>query len=232
MKRQSQTQKKGAPANKPTPFRRAVWDDDKLLRRQSLLDSASQLFAKKDFENISVQDICAGAGVAKGTFYLYFATKEAAYLVLEGEEISAWLDDVEARVQKIPNDLGSSQLCELFVSSIEVRPFFPRYLSILHHVLEKNVSEEQIVEFKFFLKDRLGRTADLLASCIKGFSRDIGMQTLIFIHTCIVGGWQMANPAPLMKKVLEREDMAEFRLDFSHVLRTFLASYLRGVMER
>jgi AcrR family transcriptional regulator len=45
-------------------------------RRQDLVDAALATFAAKGVAATSVDDIVRTAGVAKGTFYLYFATKD------------------------------------------------------------------------------------------------------------------------------------------------------------
>lgn len=45
--------------------------------RQQLLDAATKVFAAHGFEAGSIQEIAAVAGVANGTFYNYFPTKEA-----------------------------------------------------------------------------------------------------------------------------------------------------------
>ena len=45
-------------------------------RRQDLLDAAVRVFSDKGVRNATVADICAAAGVAKGTFYLYFDSRE------------------------------------------------------------------------------------------------------------------------------------------------------------
>jgi len=44
--------------------------------RERLVSAAMELFAKKGFDKTTVDEIVARAGVAKGTFYLYFKTKE------------------------------------------------------------------------------------------------------------------------------------------------------------
>lgn len=48
-----------------------------LQRRNTILNEAEKLFIKDGFEKTTVKDIAARAGVAKGTFYYYFDTKEA-----------------------------------------------------------------------------------------------------------------------------------------------------------
>ena len=48
----------------------------KLEKRKKLLDSSYELFVEKGISNVSVAEICQKAGIAKGTFYLYFTSKE------------------------------------------------------------------------------------------------------------------------------------------------------------
>ncbi len=50
-------------------------DWKKQQKRSSLLDSAFSLFINNGFNKTSVSDITNDAGVAKGTFYLYFKDK-------------------------------------------------------------------------------------------------------------------------------------------------------------
>jgi len=45
-------------------------------RRAELLDAALRLFEERGYEQVSVADITAAAGIAKGTFYLYFESRE------------------------------------------------------------------------------------------------------------------------------------------------------------
>ena len=50
-------------------------DNNKQQKRNSLLDSAFSLFIHNGFNKTSISDIVNAAGVAKGTFYLYFKDK-------------------------------------------------------------------------------------------------------------------------------------------------------------
>lgn len=49
--------------------------ENKEIKEANLLDSAFTLFTEKGVKDTSVQDIVDKAGVAKGTFYLYFKDK-------------------------------------------------------------------------------------------------------------------------------------------------------------
>lgn len=50
---------------------------DPAERRRELMAAAQALFEANGYGRTTVQDICQRAGVAKGTFFYYFATKEA-----------------------------------------------------------------------------------------------------------------------------------------------------------
>src|SRR5437899_12501470 len=49
-------------------------------RRSTILHAARAVFARKGYSETGVDDITATAGIAKGTLYLYFASKEQLYL--------------------------------------------------------------------------------------------------------------------------------------------------------
>ena len=50
-------------------------DDNKKLKMNTLLQTAFDLFTGKGFAKTTVSDIVNQAGLAKGTFYLYFKDK-------------------------------------------------------------------------------------------------------------------------------------------------------------
>lgn len=50
-------------------------EQNKKVKRDSLLDSAFNLFTSKGIHKTSISDIVNQSGVAKGTFYLYFKDK-------------------------------------------------------------------------------------------------------------------------------------------------------------
>lgn len=50
-------------------------DTNKQLKKESLLNTAFNLFTTKGISKTSISDIADDAGVAKGTFYLYFKDK-------------------------------------------------------------------------------------------------------------------------------------------------------------
>jgi AcrR family transcriptional regulator len=52
---------------------------DKAERRQQILNHARDVFAKRGYYAAKIDDIVSAAGVARGTFYLYFEDKRAIF---------------------------------------------------------------------------------------------------------------------------------------------------------
>jgi AcrR family transcriptional regulator len=64
-----------------------VTAETKAATRQRILDAAGQLFAAKGFEASTTRDIADAAGIASGTLFNYFATKEAILAALVAEAL-------------------------------------------------------------------------------------------------------------------------------------------------
>jgi AcrR family transcriptional regulator len=52
------------------------------IRRAELLDRATGLFLRHGYDNVSLNDLIAAAGVSKGAFYHWFPSKEALIVAL------------------------------------------------------------------------------------------------------------------------------------------------------
>lgn len=70
------------------------------LRREELLDAAQQLFLDKGIGATSIDDIANAADVAKGTFYLYFPSKEALLTALQDRFVVAFCTQLEAAMER------------------------------------------------------------------------------------------------------------------------------------
>ncbi|MFZ0215274.1 MAG: TetR/AcrR family transcriptional regulator [Candidatus Dormiibacterota bacterium] len=69
-------------------------------RRQRLLEAAWRCAARRGFRDITIDDVCLEAGVSKGAFYLYFATKQDLLMGLlddDAAEVERQIDELEQR---------------------------------------------------------------------------------------------------------------------------------------
>jgi len=60
-------------------------------RPQQIIDAALRVFARKGYWSARVSDIAREAGIAAGTIYLYFATKEDILITLFREKMAAFV---------------------------------------------------------------------------------------------------------------------------------------------
>lgn len=65
------------------------------VRRQDLIEKAEYLFAKSGYENTTVSDIVKATGVAQGTFYYYFKSKQDIVNAIIFQHIDKFEVDVE-----------------------------------------------------------------------------------------------------------------------------------------
>ncbi len=70
-------------------------DEDKVARRAAILAAARGLFLENSRELPSAARIADAAGLAKGTVYLYFRTKEEIFAALLGQDFADMFDSVE-----------------------------------------------------------------------------------------------------------------------------------------
>ena len=55
---------------------------DPATRREQILDAANELFAERGYDEVTIDDIAKGAGVARGLVHHYFGGRKDVYLAL------------------------------------------------------------------------------------------------------------------------------------------------------
>jgi TetR/AcrR family transcriptional regulator, fatty acid metabolism regulator protein len=76
---------------------RSLRERQRAERAALILDAASAVFAEKGYADAAIDEIAARAGIAKGTIYLHFASKDDLVAALAEQQIRAfvdWLDHV------------------------------------------------------------------------------------------------------------------------------------------
>ena len=77
----------------------------KAERRQQLLEAATRAFGEKGYHGTQVSDIIAAAGVARGTFYLYFESKR--------EIFEAIVSDIIAKVHQVVHPINKEDISKV-----------------------------------------------------------------------------------------------------------------------
>jgi TetR/AcrR family fatty acid metabolism transcriptional regulator len=75
----------------------AMRDPDK---PQQIIDAAVRVFARNGFYNSRVSDIAREAGIASGTIYLYFKTKDEILVTLFREKMAAFVKALRTEIAR------------------------------------------------------------------------------------------------------------------------------------
>ncbi|MCT7378446.1 TetR/AcrR family transcriptional regulator [Chelativorans salis] len=116
------------------------------IRSAELLDCAQRLFFKHGYDNTTVNDIIREAGISKGAFYHYFASKEALLEALSARLARESLDELQPIIDDSSLD-AVERLNALFAGSrrlkVELAPqmrstfdviFRPENIVLFHRI--------------------------------------------------------------------------------------------------
>jgi AcrR family transcriptional regulator len=176
-------------------------------------------------------EVAADAGLAKGSVYGYFRTKEQLFLALTDLEVGAWLQDLNIRL----GAMGSPDLdavTDVLCQSVSERPLLTPLLTILHSVLEHNIDQESVIQFKTGLITRGSLTGTQLESVLPFLPPGAGRRFFSMLWAVLIGVRTMTDPSPIVLRVLKQPLMAPLRLDFDATLRSIVRAILAGLREK
>jgi AcrR family transcriptional regulator len=209
-------------------MRRAVREDQKGQRRQAIMEVAWRMFQEKPFVEINILEVAQAAGLAKGTLYLYFATKEELFLSIQEEQFGFWFDVVDQELGR-EEQLTREQIVEHLTISLAERPAFLRLLAITHGTLERNVALEGIVRFKRMVRERLLHTGALLDRQLHLGGPQHGARLLLQIYALVIGIESLSDMNEAVRSALAAAPELElFRIDFAAELRRALHALICG----
>lgn len=96
---------------------RAFNDKEKEIIRQSLVEKGRELFLSYGLKKTSISDITKAVGIAQGSFYIFFDSKEDLYfeiLQIEEEKIRGKLIDEQLLNKKLTKEVFKLFLKEAF----------------------------------------------------------------------------------------------------------------------
>lgn len=140
-------------------------------RRRRVVDAALALLQTRDYEKIQVKDVAEEAGVALGTLYHYFSSKEHLF----AEVLVAWAAALGPHISRHPlrGRTDAERLTEVLHRSVRA---FQRRPSLARLVATLETSSDPIA------KEILGRLGDTITPVYAGAMRDVDPETA---HTIV-----------------------------------------------
>lgn len=97
---------------------------------QQIIEAAIRVFARSGYYNSRVSDIAREAGIASGTIYLYFKTKDEILVTLFREKMAAFVGQLRAAIAREPDAVAKIR----------------RLVALHFEVLERNPALAEVVQ--------------------------------------------------------------------------------------
>lgn len=105
---------------------------DRQARRDQIVSAAAAMFAERGVAKTAVSDIVKAAGVAQGTFYLYFASKDEVVLAVVERMGEAMIDGVAARLAAGSSAVGKLLILRDMLSDVGSEPGAAELIELMH----------------------------------------------------------------------------------------------------
>jgi AcrR family transcriptional regulator len=193
--------------------RPVLTDEHRERRRRLLLDAAHRLFGERKALP-PVADIASAAGLAKGTVYLYFRTKEEIFVALLEDSFSQLFVALGPMLAQLAIERGDAGRIFAIAYAGLVRDSgdLLTLAALANTVLEKNLPLEPMQRFKRKLAEGISEAGALLEERIGGRAPGWGATLLLQTYALTLGLWQA--------------------LDFPPALRAFVQQLALGVLDR
>ncbi len=186
-------------------FQRARREAEKAERRAAILGAAGALLAATGFEGFSMSVLARKSGIAKGTLYLYFETREEVLLALFVEKLAAFNRALLARLEP---GMADEAFARAFQEASAGDPAFLALRARLESVIEHNVSLERLVEAKRAMRSVVEALAPRVEEVL-GLAPGTGAPLVVCLGALHVGAAQ-SETGPAAAGLDLPEDVAEF----------------------
>ncbi|MBN6039671.1 TetR/AcrR family transcriptional regulator [Amycolatopsis sp. 195334CR] len=188
---------------------------------RALLDAGRRLFARRGYEAVSIDEIAAEAGLAKGLLYYYFTGKRALYL----EVVRAAGEELAARTAPDP-DLPPGERTAAVLDAVIA--WAKEYGESTRLLLAQNTGADP--ELRAIVQAGRDRQAEMMLDGLRRTGAELGKPPLpdtpLLRHA--VHGW-IAFIEAVLAQWLEKPDVSEreLRTLFLHAAGGFLAAARR-----
>ena len=174
--------------------------------REGLILAATEILLRQSgYDSMTMQAVATAAGLAKGTLYLYFTSRESLVLAVYGRLFDRWIDRF-AFYQ--PEFNGFEAFCRDFARHYADDPLFLQLAGFANALLEPQLDREAYIKSKRGMALRVKRLAGLV--CQRFFIAPTAAQKLIWGFLTIAGGTAQITVRPSFDKVDLPSDVIAF----------------------
>ena len=209
----------------------AITDDDKRRRRRDLIEAARRLFRERR-ETPPVADIAAATGLAKGTVYRYFATKDEIFVALIEDDFRALFAVLDAMLESLPAapERAAPAFARAYRETLAKLDTLLPLASLANGVFERNLPVEAMRGFKRSLAERLVAAGGRLESRFASLPPGGGAALLLHTYALTLGLWQALDYPAALRAILGEPALRPLDLEFAEEVETATATLWRGAL--
>ncbi|MGW4531827.1 TetR family transcriptional regulator [Nocardia sp. NPDC004340] len=215
-------------------FQRARSDEQRELRRASILSTASAMLREAPVSDLTLNELARRAGMAKSNVFRYFESREAVLLDLLASELDQWLTAVRAASERHGTagvDQRRTHLVAALVDTLTQRPVVCDLLSAQASVLERNVSPAVAATYKRTMISDLHELADIARGRLPELDTDAAREFAATVLMMSGAVWTHSQPSAAMKTAYEHDpELASMAMEFSPTLSRMLDVSLMGLL--
>ncbi len=126
------------------------------LRKQQIMQAAIEVFGKSNYQNANISEIARKAGIAEGTIYQYFKSKQALFFSIGLERTKEFCRQIDLHTECEASTVGKiRKLVWYYLHYFESNPDYVRSLMLEMRVNRDFVKSRSYKSFKAFSKQVL-----------------------------------------------------------------------------
>ena len=168
-------------------MKRATTGGEREARRRHILSATAHLLESWSLEDVNVDRIAELAGVAKGTVYLYFRTREELILEVFDRHHDSWLDAFETALDESTDDLTPHGVGRVVVSTLVERPLLLRLYGRVGGLLGGSISPQAAERYRIQKAGRIARVARALNRRLPQVTAFQGERWMLRVEAFIAG---------------------------------------------
>jgi len=219
-----------APLSRNRARTRAVLPQDKSARREAILRAAGGLLKEAPQGAFSVAELARRAGLAKGTVYLYFGTREEVLLAVHAERQQFLFDALEKAIAAPRVDIRT--IARSLARFLRAHPEFLPLAANCRGMLETNIGTEAALAYKLAIGSRLAQLGARLEAVFPALSKGQGIGLLMASYGLMIGLWQISDPPACLVAAMERPEMRVFKVDLEKQLSAAMINLWEGATGR
>ena len=177
-------------------------------RAQRILDAAAALILRWGYSKTTLDDVARQAGVAKGTLYLHWNTREELFVALIKREKAVLAEDLKQRIAADPEGATLSGLLKHSALALMERPLLKAVLlrdmdvlgKLAHSEQSSAAYSERLAGFKTYLE--LLREHQLVRT-------DLSLRAQVYLLGALFAGFFLVAPLMPDEFMLPDEELAE-----------------------